>query len=494
MISIQQLRNICDNSKFKNIKLPSSPNLTQPTYFESKIKLYKTLEKQLNINSINSINSIINDDSIKHKINIINSGNNVINNLECSFGDFTMNSNANKLAPELSNITESSSNINYDNILSYAENEKLMLFGNILDLFTKNNVLSSNNINHCECYFYGFKNPDSFIKSIMLLDNPGFIIKNKYEIQNAISSYKNEFSIHFESMFRDNYYHLIPGFKESYKVARRNFIRKPNYISNVIIQCYCDVNKKKLLILHLDNDVLSFSVYTPNIIHNKYNIKTLNNIEYDGIILEKNSVYVPFICPNTSNKLNSSVFTVCYNNIEFINKTQYEIDYESIKQDILNYKSTLDKPKICSKLERELNTPTHFLVENNEKRMHKIRLQKKKELYAYEEITDFTELDKAKTADTTTHINSDNEDDDNNSIIDISSSNDNDNKDNIENKTQLNQETIKLNAINLYKLQDLQNLMAKYNLDFKKQSKTGKMINKTKQECYDILSKHTINK
>lgn len=487
MISIQQLRNMCDNSKFKSIKLPSSPNFTQPTYFESKIKLCKTLEKQLNINSVSSVNTLLNDDTIKEKISIINSGNNVIDNLECSFGDFTMNSNTNKLAPELSNIKESSSNIDYDNLLSYAENEKLMLFGSILELFTKHKVLSTNNIKRHDCYFYGFKNPDSFIKSIMLLDNPGFIIKNKYEIQNTISSYKNEFSIHFESVFRDNYYHLIPGFKESYKVARRNFIRKPNYISNVIIQCYCDVNKKTLLILHLDNDSLSFSVYTPNIIHNKANIKTLNNIEYDGIILESKSVYIPFICPNTSNKLKANVFTVCYNNIEFNNKTQYEIDYDDIKQEILTYKSTLSTPKIGSKLERELNTPTHFLVENNEKRMHKLRLQKKKELYAYEEITDFSELDKAKAEATTDPINSDVEDNDDN---DIDNDGDNDG-DNTEEETL---ESIQLNSITSYKLQDLQNLMTKYNLDFKKQSKTGKMINKTKQECYDILSKLKISK
>lgn len=491
MISLQQLKSTCENTKFKKLKLPSSDKYTQPTYFEYKLNFCKLLEAELKASSINEVNNELTTDIIKQKLDIINNGNNVIDNLQSTFGNqFEMSSNTNTLAPELQNNTPSmNANVSYENILSYSENEKIRLFGTLYKLFDKHNILSNNNITINDCYFYGFKNPDSFIKCVLLLNNPSFIIKNKYEIQNIISSYKNEFSMKFETTFKDGYYNLISELKDTYKVARRNFIRKPNYISSSILQCYSDTNNKSILLFHLDNDDLSFSIYLPNIISNKTTLDTLSlsDITFDTVLLESKSVYTPLIIPKTNNKL-EHVFKPCLDTIEFRNKTMYTLDFNSIKEHTLKYTTTLTTPNISSNLQRILDTPTRFLVENNEGRLHKLRMQKKKELYKYEEMTDFSELNKSSDSDTeptNTTVASNDAD----TITPTVASNDTDTNTstntNTNTVTKLVDEVLK--AITSYKLQDLQNLMTKYGLDIKKQAVNGKMINKTKKECYDAL-------
>ena len=553
MISIQQIKEICNNTKFKKIKLPISNIYTQPTYEKRKYQLFKEIENEyyktnassvsvmLN-NEIISTKIIINDinsDSVNSLINDSNLASNVIENLENQFGNFQMSNNMNKLAPELLNKTSNLDlNIDYDNILNYGENEKIQLFGYILELFMNDGIFAENNIELNDCYFYGFKNPDSFIKSVMLLDNPAFIIKNKYDIHNDISSYKNEFSMHFEEIFTDNYYKLIPCFNKSYKVCRREFIRKENFNYDEIIQAYSDKTNSNMFIFNIDHNTsaISFKIFIPKIFKNNIHLdnNSLLNITWDKILLCYKSCYIPLIIPKTGNKLKPSLFTKCNNKFEFSNKSVFNYDIKNIKLLINEIDNEKEKMKNSANLNKTLNTPVLFTVQNNDKRLHQMRLNRKKNLHDYEKIMDFTEIDNLRQQEQDQDQEQQDQDQDQDleqqeqdqdqdleqQDQDLEQDPEQQEQDQDQDQEQdleqqdleqgeeleqqdleqgeeleqqdleqqdLEQDKIQLNKITSYKLQDLQNLMAKYGLTTQKQGANGKMKNKTKQECYNEL-------
>jgi hypothetical protein len=480
MISTQQLRDIGNNSKFKKINLPSSDKFTQPTYYQRKLQLcekVKSLNTKLNGNVVTSA---LNENIIKARI--IGTDEDVIKNLEQGFGNYQMHGNANKLAPELLGSSNTQTPItDYDNLLNYSENEKIKVFGSLLQLFNKNNVFNDNGFTYDECYFYGFKNPDSFIKSIMLIDNPSFIIKNKYDIHNMVSSYKNEFSMHFETLFKNEFYHLIPTFKTSYKVCRREFMRKETFSRDEIIQAYCDKNNCNMLVFVSDGNDFGFKVFVPHILTNNITITELQNMEWHKILLCYKSVYLPLIIPSTANKLSSSLFKVCNDNIEFINKTMYQYDYNEVAKGMEEFITKNSTMNATANLQKTHRTPVRMVIENNDKRLHKMRLEQKKRLHEYEETEDFGEIDKANEPDTDTTTEE----------VDITTEEKNTTTEEVDITTEEKNTTtskIELKAIASYKLQDLQNLMSKYGLTTQKEASNGKMKNKTKKECYDELS------
>ena len=498
MISIQQIKDICNNTNFKKLKLPQSKLYTQPTYIEKKLHLCNKLKDELQQLNGNILNTSLNNEIITSRLEVQNNTE-VIQNLEKSFGDFQMSNNANLIAPDLLNqrILQSEEAdggiIDYDNILNYAENEKLQLFGDIQDLFMNSGILTDNNIELNDCYFYGFKNPDSFIKSVMLLDNPTFIIKNKYDIHNDVSSYKNEFSMHFEDLFTQNYYKLFPLYNKSYKVCRREFIRKEIFNNDEIIQAYCDKTSSNIIVFIVEKSKVSFKAFVANILKKgiHLNNNTLNNITWNKVLLSYRSCYIPLIIPKTGNKLKPSLFIMCNKKFEFVNKSLYNYDMEQMIVLMEKIDKDTEQMKNSANLNKTINTPVLMVVQNNDKRLHQLRLSKRKELHNYEAVMDFTEIDKLKEAE----LEENNLEEDNN-LEEENNLEDNNNleeENNLEEDNKLkpvkssNIEKPELNKITSYKLQDLQNLMAKYGLTTQKQAANGKMKNKTKQECYDEL-------
>jgi hypothetical protein len=477
MISIQQLRDIGNNSKFKKISLPSSDKFTQPTYYQRKQKLCEKVKELNTTLNGNSITSALNEDIIKSRI--IGTDEDVIKNLEQGFGNYQMQGNANKLAPELLSSANSQSTItDYDNLLNYSENEKVKLFGTLLQLFDKNNIFTDNNFTYDDCYFFGFKNPDSFIKSMLLINNPSFIIKNRYDIHNMISSYKNEFSMHFETLFTSGFYHLIPTFKTSYKVCRREFIRKETFSRDEIIQAYCDKNECNILIFVSDGNNYGFKVFVPHILTKHITLVELQNMEWTYVLLCYKSVYMPLIIPSISNKLSSSLFKVCNDNIEFINKSMYQYDYEEVKKGMDEFTTKNNTMNATANLQKTHRTPVLMVIENNDKRLHKMRLEQKKKLHEYEETEDFGEIDKANTQEPETEEVETPATDETPIISETKA----------DTTTTSTNKKLELKPIASYKLQDLQNLMSKYGLATQKEASNGKMKNKTKKECYDELS------
>jgi hypothetical protein len=135
---------------------------------------------------------------------------------------------------------------------------------------------------------------------------------------------------------------------------------------------------------------------------------------------------------------------------------------------------------LTANLQKTARTPVRMVIENNDKRLHKMRLEQKKRLHEYEETEDFGEIDKANVP-----VEED-------APAEEDAPTEEPSTEVVETTSQVSENSsaskVELKAIASYKLQDLQNLMSKYGLTTQKTASNGKMKNKTKKECYDELS------
>ena len=91
-------------------------------------------------------------------------------------------------------------------------------------------------------YLYGFKNPESFLKSVLIVSRPDFIIKGKYDRMSTVYTLKKEMGMHLSTYFRRLDYRQMK-FKQS--VMMSYLISKEHYHSyDFMVLCadYCKIN------------------------------------------------------------------------------------------------------------------------------------------------------------------------------------------------------------------------------------------------------------
>jgi len=142
-----------------------------------------------------------------------------------------------------------------DALIIYVENETAPLPEVIL------NLLST--VGNCqdEWYIYGVKNPESFYKSFLLLTQLDFIIKNKTEKKNEVATFKREMALHYETFYKTLEYRNL-------RMPHHDMIHKLTSIDN-----YCGYDALRFLCDYCQVNIIQLDIiekkyldvrYTPN--------------------------------------------------------------------------------------------------------------------------------------------------------------------------------------------------------------------------------------
>jgi hypothetical protein len=243
---------------------------------------------------------------------------------------------------KVSSTTIVSKDIPSESLIIYNENETAPLPEILLPL------LETIGANKEEWYIYGVKNPESFYKSFMLLTRVDFIIKNKNEKKNEVSTFKREMAMHYETFYKALNY-------RAFRFAHVDMVHKLTSIDN-----YCEYDAMRYMADYCRVDLIILDVidrkyiniqHTPNQLQNDCNNQSkqliqskesLDRKEYILIIKYINDTYLPLMNSNGNHYLDNRI-------LEYISR-----NFERIKP--LRYKETVTSNE---------NTPEHKAEYNN---------------------------------------------------------------------------------------------------------------------------------
>jgi hypothetical protein len=239
MISSAKLIEQLGNTSFKKLPLPFSQRFTQHDCFEAKKREMDTHIKNMDSVNKSSLGQIVNTDTGMHALNTM-------------YKDMLV-TNAGDILPSEKVITAT---IDFDTYLNYTENELLPL-PEVLRRIVKRDTTKDLE----KARIYGFKNPESFYKSIILVQTPDFMTQNKYARNQTIIKFKRELAFGANEIFRTASYIQLkdPVFKLDQIV--RNLIDKESYTDNGIFQLTADFLNKSLVIFDIVGK--KYSVFWP---------------------------------------------------------------------------------------------------------------------------------------------------------------------------------------------------------------------------------------
>jgi hypothetical protein len=140
---------------------------------------------------------------------------------------------------------------------SYVENEVIDIPNTLTNLFKVVNKQVS------EWYIYGMKNPNSFFKAVLMLNNPEYILKTNSDKINYSMTFKRELAIHLDALYKQYKYQQW-NFK---KLDMVNQLLNENVINYALIISTADYVKKSLIVLDINKK--EYQVYpsqeTPNL-------------------------------------------------------------------------------------------------------------------------------------------------------------------------------------------------------------------------------------
>ena len=261
MISLEKITQQLQQTKDANIVLPKiSSKYTQATAIEIRKNELELLNT--NFNLLNEANYTM--DSEFEKINKENES------IKTTLDDLSKSSKMKE------------STISNKALIVYTENEAISqlpeIILSLINDYNKsqskmNNTNSTNNINNINknidkdlLYIYGIKNPDSFYKSFLLLSKLDFIIKNKSEQKNDISTFKREMAIEYETFYKNLNYRKLRFIKAN---MIHNLTEVDNYNDYDLFQYICDYTKNNLIILDIINEKYCDINYNKKIEDNK---------------------------------------------------------------------------------------------------------------------------------------------------------------------------------------------------------------------------------
>lgn len=125
---------------------------------------------------------------------------------------------------------------------SYVENEVIDIPNTLTNLFKAVNKQVS------EWYIYGMKNPNSFFKAVLMLNNPEYILKTNSDKINYSMTFKRELAIHLDALYKQYKYQQW-NFK---KLDMVNQLLNENVINYALIISTADYVKKSMIVLDIN--------------------------------------------------------------------------------------------------------------------------------------------------------------------------------------------------------------------------------------------------
>ena len=196
--------------------------------------------------------------------------------------------NANSSASaSASNITAT---IPPDALIIYVENETAPLPEVIINLLYEVGNYQD------EWYIYGVKNPESFYKSFLLLTQIDFIIKNKTEKKNEVATFKREMALHYETFYKTLVYRNLrfPHHDMIHKLTSID-----NYCGYDAIRFLCDYCQVNIILLDIIEKKYLDVRYTSNTLVPSVVKKTPHTVaEFIIIIKYTAETYLPLMNSN----------------------------------------------------------------------------------------------------------------------------------------------------------------------------------------------------
>lgn len=524
MISLEKITQQLQQTKDSNIVLPKiSSKYTQATAIEIRKNELELLNT--NFNLLNEANYTM--DSEFEKINKENES------IKTTLDDLSKSS---KMKESI---------ISNKALIVYTENEAISqlpeIILSLINDYNKsnskmNNINSTNNINNINknidkdlLYIYGIKNPDSFYKSFLLLSKLDFIIKNKSEQKNDISTFKREMAIEYETFYKNLNYRKLRFIKAN---MIHNLTEIDNYNDYDLFQYICDYTKNNLIILDIINEKYCDINYNKKIEDNKKiddSQHNQNTNKYLIIIKYSANTFLPLMYSSGNHYFDSTILNTISKSYERIvfnkfkelsvymkeqlnNETRnddYNSDndndneYENNNQiynidDIEDVDNILEQNSLFN-IEEAFNNSIKLqceTLENNENNLAN--------LINIETMIEVVEEDTIDNSNETNKTNSSNDSFDllmntipttqNNKLVKTKvktsktekpkKTNTLDSKKKIEEKEEKKEDLL---PISKYTLTDLQRFALFYKIDKQKMGSAGKKINKLKAELYEEI-------
>ena len=217
-------------------------------------------------------------------------------------------------------------------LIIYVENETVPLPEVIL------NLLASVGFSQEEWYIYGVKNPESFYKSFLLLTQLDFIIKNKTEKKNEVSTFKREMALHYETFYKTLEYRKL-------RLPHHDMIHKltsmDNYCGYDAIRFLCDYCRVNIIILDILEKKYLDVLFTPNMLVPSVVKKTHSASEYIIIIKYANETYLPLMNSGGSHVFPTAALDCIARNYERVVVDKFK-EPETVSSDKLEVNQNAD--------------------------------------------------------------------------------------------------------------------------------------------------------
>lgn len=315
MISLHKIVENVSKCKIDKVKLPSlDPKFSQKTAYQFKLEKLKLLQKNIELNQ---------SDIGQYNQNILN---NEISKL---------NENTNKT--ESDNLDFLNEEIKSESLIIINEYASSDIPETIINLFKQYNnkqtiVNQKTKLLDLELYYiYGLKNPDSFYKSILLLTNPNFIIKNRNDKKNYVNTFKKELALQFDHYYKKNNYKSLRIVKSN---LTQNLLDTDNYFNYDILVYLADYCKINITIIDVINNKYDYIDY---LIDEDKDSNNDNNDNNENVIIIKyaNDTFLPILNSSGIHKFSKEFNKIIFNNFELINHNKFnrrQISEQSTEQ------------------------------------------------------------------------------------------------------------------------------------------------------------------
>lgn len=289
MISIEQLRNTLSNTKFKNLTLPNNGSCYQQlTYTDlksDKLRYEEEVKQQLAIKE--AINT-----GIEH--NVIKSDN--IDGFD-------------NLVKKEDKTNYRIANVKYSSYLNYTENSTFDLPEDLSELL-KGQLNDTVKL-------YGLKNPNSFIKSVILLNEPNYMVFNKYQMNQAVFKWRTNLAYHYKNNTKT--FSKLP--RNDLQNLETTTLRE-NFHNSAISQLAASHTGKNLLILDYINKQYEVYIADMNnhIISSDISIDKLCKNEMFYLIIKYQDCYLPCLKIDNNNEFK---FLINHRELELTNHKYY---------------------------------------------------------------------------------------------------------------------------------------------------------------------------
>lgn len=300
MISAEHLVQQLTSTNFKKIALPRSERFTQCDCYEAKKR-----EMDLAIMNVEAINRSTDLPNLTTAAPVASA-------MEKAYANMMLTNVDGMLAVEkLSTAT-----IDYDTYMNFSENE-LITCPEVVQRILKAD--SQKTLDRVK--IYGFKNPESFYKSLILVRSPEFATQTKFNRTQTIMKFKRELAFGANDVHRTHEYHRLvdPIFKLDQMV--RNLIDRESYVDNALCQLACDFVKRSIIVFDMVGKKYNIFRHAPSVSANN------GTIGEAYFVINYNGSYSPCLYVDTHNTFDGQALaSELSKQYEHANPTQYELN------------------------------------------------------------------------------------------------------------------------------------------------------------------------